>query len=132
MISGEPHLVDREDEHMLVDANGDALVCRRQSPHAHGCYHRVDIIQFARDGSIKPRCEHVTGYEDDNWTLRRHAALAQTWDGCQYGRCYGDDEVTMTGDTGPQLAATLREMAVADFDAAVDHRTTQSNRGERA
>lgn len=130
MIDGEPRLVDRDGERMLVDANGDALVCCRQSPYTHGCYHRVDIDRYDRDGSIKPRCEHVTGY-DEQWVLRRHAALAQRWNGCLYAGCYGDEEATMTRETGPQLAAALREMSVADFDAAVsDHHATQSDEGE--
>lgn len=131
MIAGEPYLVDHEGDRVLVDANGDELVCRRQSPYTHGCYHRVDLDQFACNDVVKPRCIHVTGY-DDNWTLRRHAALNQTWDGCRYGRCYGDDETTVTENTGPQLAAALRDMSVTEFEAAVsNHRSVQADGGER-
>ncbi|MFC7193245.1 hypothetical protein ACFQL7_27950 [Halocatena marina] len=73
----------------------------------------------------------MTGY-DEQWVLRRHAALARTWDGCQYEQCYGDNETTTTGKTGPQLAATLADMSITEFEAVVtDHQTSRSG-GEQA
>lgn len=129
MIDGEPYIVERDGHCQLVDASGTVLVCRRLSPYAHGCYHRIDLDQFAHDGVVTPRCKHVTGSGDDKWILRRRTSLAPTWDGCQYRGCYGDETVA-TGRSGPQLATTLKELSPEEFEAAVaDHRSASEGGG---
>ncbi len=121
MIDGEPRLVERDGQRQLVDASGAELVCRRLSPYAHGCFHRVDLNQFAHDGAITPRCEHVTGGDDDKWVLSRYESLDPTWEGCQYKGCDGK-ETAATGGSGPQLATTLKNMSPQEFEATVaDH-----------
>ncbi|WP_248910546.1 hypothetical protein [Halocatena marina] len=132
MIAGTPRILDRDGTRVLVDANGDKLVCRRLSPYAHGCYHRVDLERYACDKTVKPRCGHVTGHDDTHWVLRRHAVLAQTWDGCLYSGCYGNNEATATGETGPQLAAALADMSVTEFEAAVTDQSVDRSGGEQA
>lgn len=126
MIEGEPRLIERDGQRQLVDATGATLVCRRQSTYAHGCFHRVDLDQFSRNGTITPRCEHVTGGSDDKWMLSRHESLDPTWESCQYKGCDGE-ETAATGSSGPQLATTLKNMSPQEFEAAVaDHRSSNA------
>lgn len=128
MIVGKPRVRDCDGQRHLVDANRDVLVCRQVSPYTHGCYHQVDCPHYDQTGEVRPRC-HVISGQDEQWQLKRRVDLARTWDRCQYERCYGDEGTTT--DTGPQLAAALRDMSIAEFEAAVaDHRSVQTDGGQ--
>lgn len=130
MIDGEPRIVERDGRRQLVDDAGQPLVCRRRSPYAHGRFHKIDLDRFARDGAIRPRCEHVTGGNDEQWILRHYASLDPAWDGCQYVGCYGE-QTAATGATGQQLATTLKDMSPEEFEVAVaEYRTSTSDGGE--
>lgn len=96
MIVGEPRLdkpADTDDhgpecERILVDANGEELVCRRRGRGTHGLFHRIDPDRYQCDGTIRPACQ-CTGCDDDNWRSQRRRDLNGSWDGCDYRQCYG-------------------------------------------
>lgn len=89
MITGEPHVAtDDTGTRVLVDANGEELICRRRGRGTHGLFHRIDPDRYARDGTIRPACS-CTGCDDDNWRSQRRGELNASWEGCEYRQCYG-------------------------------------------
>lgn len=121
MIDLDPRVIKRDGEAVVVDANGDELVCRRLSPHAHGTYHRIDCERYTREGTMRPACR-VTGVNDTNWRPVRRATIDTSWEGCTYPQCYGDAERATAihqQSTGSQLRTTLAEMSVEEFEATV-------------
>jgi hypothetical protein len=125
MIDGKPRVSERDGLRIVVDANGDVVVCRGTSQHVGGTsryYHRIDADHFETTGEIQAACGEVAHHHDADWTPRRKADLDGIWTGCSYHACFGDYD---PGDTTPKasghdgLAATLTDMSVEEFDAAV-------------
>jgi hypothetical protein len=115
MIAGEPRVVEREGERVLVDGNGDRLVCRLDQGRAEKrrIYHRVDLDAFA-GGAVTPVC--YTPSEDRTYLLRREADLTPLWRGCTRAACFGEHEWGYQGCS--TLTTTLTEMSVEEFDQA--------------
>jgi hypothetical protein len=138
MIAGDLRVVERDGTPLVVDRNGDTVVCRGSSQHVGGTsryFHRIDTGHFATTGEIRAACGEVAHHHDQDWLPKRRADLDSLWAGCSYRACFGDYDPS---DSGPKasghdgLAATLEAMSVAEFDAAVaDHQMLRIDRGER-
>jgi hypothetical protein len=118
MTADEPRVSDRDGTRVVIDATGDELVCRRKTSSARDKYHRIDCDRLAQNGTIHPACR-VRGVNDTNWEPITRATIDRTWDGCQYQQCYSHDDDHDQQATDNSLQATLAEMSVAEFDAAV-------------
>ena len=140
MIDGEPRVGERDGKPVIVDAAGDVVVCRCGSTHPSGNgrhYHHVDIDRFERTGTIKPACGDIASHRNVSWKPRHKADLDGIWDGCSYRACFGkydpsDPKSKISGYSG--LAATLANMSVEEFGAAVEPTQTAlraGNGGER-
>lgn len=120
MIVGKPGVIERDGEQIVVDGNGDELVCRNDSgkqSEGHRIYHRIDVETYA-EGNVQPECGHKTHNTDRSWILRRRKTIDSNWRGCWYRECYGDyDQTEQTEEHGDSLAAKLRNMSVEEFDA---------------
>lgn len=115
MISGEPRVVERDGERVLVDGAGEELICRRETGrYIRRVYHHVDLAAFP--GAIRPAC-HCGRYDDGHWILKRRSTLNETWDGCEYGRCCGETP-RASGRSASTHYRTLAEMSVEEFDQA--------------
>lgn len=125
MIAGEPQVIERDGERIVVDENGDELVCRRDTTHSSGgkrLYHRIAAYAFETTGEIVPACDHITHQDGVRMLLRRRDDLA-TWDGCSYQWCYGsydpyDPAQKACGKGG--MAELLEEMSVEEFDVRLE------------
>lgn len=137
MIAGEPRVCERDGQKQVVDANGDELVCRRDTQHCCGTgrrYHQIDVKRFVATGDVGPACGVTDHHTDVTWDLRLRADLDPVWSGCGYQDCYGDYDPRnphpkRSGRTG--LAARLEAMSVEEFDAAVAAHRAAHTDGER-
>jgi hypothetical protein len=138
VIAGDLRVVERDETTLVVDENGDTVVCRGDSQHVGGTrryFHRIDTEHFATTGEIRAACGEVAHHHDQDWLPKRKADLDGIWSGCSFQECFGDYDrhdptPKVSGHSG--LAATLEAMSVAEFDAAVaDHRALRTDGGER-
>lgn len=122
MIRGEPQVIERDGQQILVDANGDELVCRKKTGLQAGnsrIYHRVDVDHYIEEDVVRPADTHTSRRNEPIWILRRRKTIASNWEGCSYRDCYGDYDPSDQVPKGhPQsgLAARLERMAVDEFD----------------
>lgn len=122
MIRGEPHVIERDGNRVLVDENGDELVCRKKTGLQAGnsrIYHRVDVDHYIDEDVVRPADLHTSRRNEPIWILRRRKTISSNWDGCSYAECYGDYDPSEDDSSGDYLAASLRNMSVDEFDAAV-------------
>ena len=138
MIVGDLRAIERDERAVVVDDNGDMVVCRGSSQHVGGTsrfFHRIDPQHFAATGEIKAACGDVAHHHAQDWLPKRKVDLDSLWEGCSYRACFGDYDpsdprLKVSGHTG--LAATLEAMSVAEFDAIVaDHQALRTDGGER-
>lgn len=126
MIHGEPEVVERDGRDILVDENGDELVCRKETGLQSGgsrIYHRVDVDLYIGEGDIRPADTYTPRRDDPIWLLRRRKTISSNWDGCSYKACYGDhDPDGPAPEEYPNsgFVAKLSKMTVEEFDAAVE------------
>lgn len=129
MIHGEPEVIERDGQKVVVDENGDELVCRKDSGLQSGAdriYHRIDAEFYEATGDVRPICGHEQHRAEPSWILRRRIDIESNWRGCRYQKCYGDYDFSERQKTGGSLAWKLSSMTVDEFDDAVE-----TARGER-
>lgn len=127
MIRGELEVVERDGRQILVDENGDELVCRKETGLQSGgsrIYHRVDVSHYNDEGVGQPNCGRVTNSTLTEWILRRRKTIEPNWDSCSYSDCYGEYDPSnpkpeSKGHPQSGLATQLNNMSVDEFDAAV-------------
>lgn len=132
MIVGEPRVVEHDGERLLVDENGDEVVCRRYTTNHSRIYHRVDLDAFAA-GEICPPCR-VCGQRDDaRWELALRPALDGIWRGCRFGPCFGDGPSPVAGGASVEASSTATgydRAAIASLARSQNHASNQTG-GER-
>lgn len=136
MIAGTLRLSERDGTPLVVDENGDTVVCRGRSQRSGtgGKYHHIDAEHFATTGEIRVACSELAHYHDQEWVAKLKTELDSHWDGCSFTLCFGeydphDSTPKVSGHTG--LAARLDTMSVAEFDAAVAAQQARPDGGER-
>lgn len=88
VIVGEPRIVERDGERLLVDDEGQELVVRLDTYSQCRIYHAADLDAFA-DGEIRPPCRICGCKPAGAWTLWQERALADNWSQCSFGPCFG-------------------------------------------